>query len=219
MRYAELDSADAATPPPSTVHSSEYESGWDPLLLSETGVSGSDDSPCRVYHPLTFPRDGHLPSHDATGSDEFPAKPVVMEWEGLDEMGPWLRVKDTDRLLLGDRTVHWSPDCPFLSGRSFGLAQCYCADKLHKCFHYDVDDNFCSHGNSRWLKLDREDCYGNRGANFAFLDLVSPFAVLHDFRWINLFVLMGGTLSDSARRESFHMVLSMIDIGHSYSMP
>ena len=137
-----LPASDAATPPPSTVHSSEYESSWDPLLLSETGASGSDDSPCR-----------HLPSHDATGSDEFPAKPVVTEWEGLDEMGPWLRVKDTDRLLLGNRTVHWSPDCPFLSGRSFGLTQCYCADKLHKCFHYDVDDNFCLHGNSR--------CHGN----------------------------------------------------------
>ena len=132
-----------------TVHSSEYESSWDPLLLSETDARGSDECPCRAYHPLTFPRDGHLPSHDATGSDEFPVKPVVTEWEGLDEMGPWLRVKDTDRLLLGDRTVHWSPDCPFLSGRSFGLTQCYCADKLHKCFHYDVDDNFCLHGNSR----------------------------------------------------------------------
>ena len=53
-------------------------------------------------------------------------------------MGPWLRVKDTDRLLLCDRTVHWSPECPLLSGRSFRLTQCYCADKLHRCFHYDV---------------------------------------------------------------------------------
>ena len=149
INMASLPASEAATPPPSTVHSSVYESSSDPLLLSETDARGSDESPCRAYHPMTFPRDGHLPSHDATGSDEFPAKSVVTEWEGLDEMGPWLRVKDTDRLLLGDRTVHWSPDCPFLSSRSFCLTQCYCADKLHKCFHYDVDDNFCLHGNSR----------------------------------------------------------------------
>ena len=149
LTHMSLPASEVATPPPSTVHSSEYESSWDPLLLSETGASGSDDSPCRAFHPLTYPRDGRLPSHDATGSDDFPAKPVVTMWEGIDEMGPWLRVKDTDRLFLGDRTVHWSPNCPFLSGRSFGLTQCYCADKLHKCFHYDVDNNFCLHGNSR----------------------------------------------------------------------
>ena len=64
--------------------------------------------------PFDLPTRWALPSHDATGSDEFPAKPVVTAWEGLDEMGPWLRVKDTDRLLLSDRTVHWSPDCPFV---------------------------------------------------------------------------------------------------------
>ena len=67
---------------------------------------------------------------------------------------------------------------------------------------------------------------GNRGANFAFLDLVSPFAVLHDFRWMNI-VLMGGTLSDSARRGVLsHGVVhdrqvpgKPSDIGHSCSMP
>ena len=134
ISMASLPASEAATPPPSTVHSSGYESSWDPLLLSETDARGSDESPCRAYHPMTFPRDGHLPSQDATGSDEFPAKSVVTEWEGLDEMGPWLRVKDTDRLLLGDRTVHWSPDCPFLSSRSFCLTQCYCADKLLNAF-------------------------------------------------------------------------------------
>ena len=112
LAHMSQPASEAATPPPSTVHSSEYESSWDPLLLSEIGASGSDDSQCRAYHPLTYPRDGHLPSHDATGSDEFPA--VVTAWDGLDEMGPWLRLKDTDRLRLGDRTVHWSPDCPFL---------------------------------------------------------------------------------------------------------
>ena len=66
ISMASLPSSEAATPPPSTVHSSEYESSWDPLLLSETDARGSDESPCRAYHPLTFPRDGHLPSHDAT---------------------------------------------------------------------------------------------------------------------------------------------------------
>ena len=129
--------------------SSAYESSWDPLLLSETDARGSDESPCRAYHPMTFPRDGHVPSDDAIGSDEFPAKPAVTAWGGVDEMGPWLRVRDTDSLLYCDRTVHWSPECPLLSGRSFRLTQCYCADKLHRCFHYDVDDTFCLHGNSR----------------------------------------------------------------------
>ena len=121
LTHMNLPASEVATPPPSTVHSSEYGSSWDPLLLSETGASGSDDSPCRAIHLLTYPRDGRLPSHDATGPDDFPAKPVVTMWEGIDEMGPWLRVKETDRLLLGDRTVHWSPNCPFLSGGSFGL--------------------------------------------------------------------------------------------------
>ena len=80
---------------------------------------------------------------------EFPVKPVVAEWGGVDVMGPWLRVRDTDRLLLCERTVHWSAACPFLQRGAFSLTPCYCVDKLHKCFHYDVDDNFCLHVNSR----------------------------------------------------------------------
>ena len=119
------------------------------LGLSETDARGSDESPCRAYHPMTFPRDGHLPCSDAIGSGEFPAKPAVTVWGGVDEMGPWLRVRDTDCLLLCDRTVHWSSACPLIPGRSFRLMQCYCVDKLHRCFHYDVDDTFCLHGNSR----------------------------------------------------------------------
>ena len=109
ISMASLPSSEAATPPPSTVHSSVYQSSWDPLLLSETDARGSDEPP---YHPMTFPRDGHLPSNDATGSAEFPTKSAVTEWGGVDEMGPWLRAKETDRLLLCDHTVHWSPDCP-----------------------------------------------------------------------------------------------------------
>ena len=59
-----------------------------------------------ALHPVTFPRDGHLPHDGALGSSEFPAKPAVTEWRGLDEMEPWLRVRDADCLLQCDRTVH-----------------------------------------------------------------------------------------------------------------
>ena len=50
ISMASLPSSEAATPPPSTVHSSLYESSWDPLLLSETDARGSDEPPCRAYH-------------------------------------------------------------------------------------------------------------------------------------------------------------------------
>ena len=57
--------------------------------LSETSASGSDDPPCRSFHPMTFPRDGHPPLEEAISSGEFPVKPVVTERGGVDEMGPW----------------------------------------------------------------------------------------------------------------------------------
>ena len=38
------------------------------------------------------------------------------------------------------------------------------------------------------LKLDCEDCFGTRGANSLSWILVSPFAVLHDFRRMRTFV-------------------------------
>ena len=137
------------SPTPSTINSSADECSWDQCPLDETNARGSDESPCRNYHPVTFPRDWHLPCDEALGSSEFPAKPAVTEWGGVDEMGPWLRVRDTDRLLLCDRTVHWSSECPVIPSRTFRLTQCYCVDKLHRCFHYDVDDTFCLHVNSR----------------------------------------------------------------------
>ena len=99
--------------------------------LSETSASGSDDPPCRSFHPMTFPRDGHPPLEEALSSGEFPVKPVVTERGGVDEMGPWLRVRATDQLLLCERTVHWSAECPFLQRGTFSLTPCYCVDKLH----------------------------------------------------------------------------------------
>ena len=130
----------------STLDSSVAASTLDMGSLTETNASGSDGSPCRSFHLVTFPQDGHLPHEGALSSGEFPAKPVVAECGGV---GPWLRVRDTDRLLLCDRTVHWSAECPFLQRATFSLTLCYCVDKLHKCFHCDVDDNFSLHVNSR----------------------------------------------------------------------
>ena len=53
----------------------------------------------------------------------FPVKPVVAEWKGVDEMESWLRVRDTDSLLLSERTVHLSSVCPFLKRGAFSLSR------------------------------------------------------------------------------------------------
>ena len=133
----------------STLDSSDVASISDPGPLEETAARGSADSPCRAFHPLTHPRDGREPHDEALSSGEFPTKPEVIEWGGVDEMGPWLRVHSTDSLLLSRRMVHMSTGCPFLSSASSSLTLCYCVDKLHRCFHYDVDDHYCLHANSR----------------------------------------------------------------------
>ena len=117
--------------------------------LAETVARGSDDSPCRAYYPLTHPRDGHEPHDGALSSGEFPPKLDVPERGGVDDMGTWLRIRPTDSLILARRMVHMSTRCPFLSRASSSLTLCYCVDKLHRCFHYDVDDNYCLHVNSR----------------------------------------------------------------------
>ena len=72
----------------STLASSVAASTLDRGPLGETTSSGSDDSPCRSFHPMTFSRDGHQPHADALSSGEFPVKPVVAEWGGVDVMGP-----------------------------------------------------------------------------------------------------------------------------------
>ena len=67
----------------STLNSSVDASSFDQFPLEETTARGSDDFPCRVFHPVTFPRDGHVPHDGALGSSEFPAKPAVTEWWDL----------------------------------------------------------------------------------------------------------------------------------------
>lgn len=95
------------------------------------------------------PRDGHEPSDEAAGSNEFPSKRAVVEWGGVDEMGPWLRPRVEDTFLLSQQTVHMNPGCPLITRGAFQLCTCYCVDKLHRCFHYDVDNNFFLHTNRR----------------------------------------------------------------------
>ena len=97
ISMASLPSSEAATPPPSTVHSSVYESSWDP---------------CRAYHPMTFPRDGHLPSHDATGSDEY---------------GP-LAPSEGHGQVASRR-----PYCPLVAGLSFPLEQIILSHAMLLC--------------------------------------------------------------------------------------
>ena len=137
-------SHDASTVRSSVDGNSDYQSA-----LDETHATGSEDFPCRAFHPFTFPRDGHEPHDGALGSSEFPAKSVVTEWGGVDVMGPWLRIRENDTLVLGNCTVHWTAECSLHRGEPFPLTRCYCVDKLHKCFHYDVDDAFCLHANCR----------------------------------------------------------------------
>ena len=75
---------------------------WKRLLLA----SGPKDSPCRAYHPLTHPRDGHEVHNGVLSSDEFPPKLGGNEMAGVDDMGPWLRLRPQDQLILDRRTVY-----------------------------------------------------------------------------------------------------------------
>ena len=116
----------------------------------ETSARGSSESPCRAVHLLNFPRDGHEPCACATGSDAFPPKSSGTARSRIDEsMGPWLRPQVGDTLLLVQQTVHMNPDCLLINRRTYPLKMCYCVNKLHRCFHYDVDSNFVLHSNCR----------------------------------------------------------------------
>ncbi len=68
---------------------------------------------------------------------------------GVDVMGPWLRLRSEDVLHLLQRIIHMNPECSLITRIPFRLDPCYCVDKLHKRFHYEVDDNFCLHAGSR----------------------------------------------------------------------
>ena len=105
----------------STVQSSDDGNSDFQGVLAETHATGSEDFPCRAYHPLTFPRDRHEPHDGALGSNEFPAKPEVTVWGGVDALGPWLRARESDILVLGNCTVHWTAQCSLLRGRPFPL--------------------------------------------------------------------------------------------------
>ena len=73
-------------------------------VLEETAAraSGSKDSPCRAFHPLTFPE----PHHGALGSQDFPLKQEDTATVGTDVMGPWVRVGVNEVLHLSQQIVH-----------------------------------------------------------------------------------------------------------------
>ena len=120
----------------------------DQEVFEETDARGSKDSPCRSIYLLTFPRDGHEPHKGALGSRDFPPKEEVTSPVGTDVMGPWVRLQATDVLYLCRDIVHMDPACSIISHTPYCLTSCYCVDKLHKRFHYEVDTNFCLHLNS-----------------------------------------------------------------------
>ena len=119
----------------------------DQEALEETDARGSKDSPCRAVHPLTFPRDGHEPHKSALGSRDFPPKEEDTSPVGTDVMGPWVRLQANDVLHLCRDIVHMNPACSIISHTPYCLTSCYCVDKLHKRFHYEVDTN-CLHMSS-----------------------------------------------------------------------
>ncbi len=53
-------------------------------------------------------------------------------------MGPWLRPREEDTLLLARQTVHMNLDCLLITGHAFPLSACYCVDKLHRCLFCSV---------------------------------------------------------------------------------
>ena len=116
----------------------------------ETFARGSSESPCRAVRLVNFPRDGHEPSGCATGSDAFPPKSSGTARSGIDEaMGPWLCPQVGEVLLLAQQTVHMDPECLLINRRTYPLKMCYCVNKLHRCFHYDVESDFVLHSNCR----------------------------------------------------------------------
>ena len=130
-------------------------------VLEETDASGSKDSPCRAFHPLTFPRDGHEPHHGALGSRDFPLKQDDTSPVGTDVSGPWVRLQANEVLHLSRHIVHMNPACSIISHTPYCLTSCYCVDKLHKRFHYEVDTNFCFHVSS-WCSENVDHATGER---------------------------------------------------------
>ena len=85
------------------------------LPPEETAASGSKEFPCRAFHPLSFPRDGHEPHNGALGSQDFPLKRVVTEMGGVYVMGPWLRLRSEDALHLSQLIAHINPECSLIT--------------------------------------------------------------------------------------------------------
>ena len=133
----------------------------DQEVLEETDARGSKDSPCRAVHLLTFPRDGQEPHKGALGSSDFPPKEEVTSPVGTDVMGPWVRLQANDVLHLCRDIVHMNPACSIISHTPYCLTSCYCVDKLHKRFHYEVDTNFCLHMSS-WCNENVDHVTGER---------------------------------------------------------
>ena len=69
----------------STLASNSSEGPFVPGPAEETSARSSLESPCRAFHPLNFPRDGHEPCADATGSEDFPPKRSGTARSGIDE--------------------------------------------------------------------------------------------------------------------------------------
>ncbi len=123
----------------STIASSVTDNFFAQPPLEETTARGSKEFPCRAFRPLFFPRDGYEPYEGALGSQDFPPKRTVTKWGGVDVMGPWLRLRSEDVVLLSHRTIHMNPAYSLITRSTFRLDLCYCVDKLHRCFHYEVD--------------------------------------------------------------------------------
>ena len=79
--------------------------------LKKTSARGSSESPCRAFHRLNFPRDGHGPCADATGSDDFPPKSSGTARSGIDEaMGAVASPTSRGYAVAG------ATDCPYEPG-------------------------------------------------------------------------------------------------------
>ena len=155
--------------------SSDFANGLvDQGVLEETDASGSKDLPCRAVHPLTFPRDGHEPHKGALGSRDFPPKEDNTSPAGTDVMGPWVRLQANDVLHLSRDIVHMNPACSIISHTPYCLTSCYCVDKLHKRFHYEVDTNFCLHMSS-WCNENVDHVTGERWPAVVMCRQCCPF--------------------------------------------
>ena len=80
-------------------------------LEGQEVLEGSKDSPCRAFHPLTFPRDGHEPYHGALGSQDFPLKQEDMGQSGSQRSAPSLSANCShESFLLDHQSYSILPD-------------------------------------------------------------------------------------------------------------